>query len=868
MQLREYQERSLDYLQRYLRGVSQHGAKIAFIEQTDRPYREIGQLPGLPYVCLRVPTGGGKTIMAAHAVGIAAREYLQADTAVCLWLVPSNTIRDQTLKALRDREHPYHLALKSRFAGNIAVMDLTEALYVQRDTLIHETCVIVCTLAALRVEDTDGRKVYEQNGVLQSHFTGLAPQLTGRLDKHEGGGVIASLANALRLHRPVVIVDEAHNARTGLSFDTLARFSPSCILEFTATPELTHKPEQGHFASNVLHHVSAAELKAEDMVKLPIMLATHPEWKETLARAIAQQRELERLAILEERTTGEYLRPIVLVQAQPHSKERQTLTVDVVKQALLDDFAINDEQIAIATGETREIDGVDLFRRDCPLRFIITVQALKEGWDCPFAYVLCSVAEQHSTRAVEQLLGRVLRMPNAVRKQTQELNLAYAFVASAAFASAVQSIKDALVENMGFQRIEAEDLVQIPQQTPIFDHSSLFATINQAVSNAPDLSKLDSTISSKVTYDPQTSSITIHGQLNDLELSSVYQCLESPDDKQAFAAAVTALRKGSDNSAPATPAKQPFSVPVMGWRTQSELEWFDENAFLEATWDLVSCPANVDFESALPTGASGTVDVSESGKIETSFAQGVQEQLELVGGESGWTIPKLAVWLDRNIAHPDLLQSQSSLYIHKVLNELIESKGVGLDHLARRKFALARAVAKRIDEHRSKARTQAFQAFLFGERQEEIEVSTNLVFTFDADRYSPNWYYEGGTRFPKHLTKSVGELKDGGEEWQCAVYLEQHPAVEVWVRNLERRPESAFWLQTSTDRFYPDFVAWLKDGRILVVEYKGTHLWSNDDSKEKRAVGDMWAARSKNKCIFVMPNGLDFAAISKAITGE
>jgi type III restriction enzyme len=89
--------------------------------------------------------------------------------------------------------------------------------------------------------------------------------------------------------------------------------------------------------------------------------------------------------------------------------------------------------------------------------------------------------------------------------------------------------------------------------------------------------------------------------------------------------------------------------------------------------------------------------------------------------------------------------------------------------------------------------------------------------------------------------------------------------VEVWVRNLERRVDSSFWLQTSTDRFYPDFVALLNDGRILVVEFKGEHLWSNDDSKEKRAVGELWAERSNGKCIFVMPKGKDWSAIEEVI---
>ncbi len=181
LELRGYQQRTLEELDSYLGLMRQHGAKAAFYLRTDRQYREVVQLPGLPYVCLRIPTGGGKTLMACHALGIAARGLLQADRAVCLWLVPSNTIRDQTLAALRDREHPYRQAVDAAFAGQVEVMDLAEALYVQRSTLDGATAIIVSTLAALRVEDTDGRKVYEPAGALSHHFTALAPELEATL---------------------------------------------------------------------------------------------------------------------------------------------------------------------------------------------------------------------------------------------------------------------------------------------------------------------------------------------------------------------------------------------------------------------------------------------------------------------------------------------------------------------------------------------------------------------------------------------------------------------------------------------------------------------------------------------------------------
>ena len=72
---------------------------------------------------------------------------------------------------------------------------------------------------------------------------------------------------------------------------------------------------------------------------------------------------------------------------------------------------IPDEQIVVATGDQRGLDDVDLFDPDCQVRIIITKDALKEGWDCSFAYVLCSLTQQRSGTAIMQLLGRVLRMP-------------------------------------------------------------------------------------------------------------------------------------------------------------------------------------------------------------------------------------------------------------------------------------------------------------------------------------------------------------------------------------------------------------------------------------------------------------------------
>lgn len=868
LELKDYQRRSLDALGSYLRATVQHGAKTAFVLQTDRPYRAVPQLPGLPYICLRIPTGGGKTLMACHALGIATTEYLQASTAVCLWLVPSNAIREQTLAALRDRGHPYRQAVDAHFGGLVSIMDLTEALYVTRGTLAGETCIIVATLAALRVEDTEGRKVYETCGALMDHFSGLSAELESQLEKNGEGVIPYSLCNVLRLHRPIVIMDEAHNARTQLSFDTLARFKPSCIVEFTATPETTHKPEGGKFASNILHHVSAAELKAEDMVKLPIKLETRSEWKEVLAEALKTQRTLEQLAREEEKQTGEYIRPIVLLQAQPKSQTKETLTVEVVRQSLIDDFHIPEDQIAVATGQTRQIDDVDLFARDCPIRFIITVAALKEGWDCSFAYVLCSVAEIGSARAVEQVLGRVLRLPRAARKKHPELNCAYALAASRRFIEAATSLKDALVEN-GFQRMEAELFVAgEEEQTTLFGAGTLFPEVEQVVPETPDLTGLPAGLRERVTFDPQTSTLSVTKALSEQDKAALEECFTTPEAKKVVETIYQALHGRAVQAEAAPVPCGPFRVPMLAIRVDGQLELFEEGHFLDTAWRLSQCEADLpeaDFPSAYVGGTSGEIDVTDQGKVEVHFVDQIHRQLRLLGIEPGWDVAGLTNWLDRQIPHPDIVRTESTLFIDRVLTGLLESRGLTIEQLAAQKFRLRTALAEKIDQHRRAAAVQAFQRVLFSAEGEPIEVGPEVCFDFAEDRYSPNWYYEGAYQFRKHFFPLVGELRGEGEEYDCAVFLDQLDAVRYWVRNLDHPPESNFPLQTSTDRFYPDFVAMLHDGRILVVESKGEHLWSNDDSKEKRAVGELWADRSKGACVFVMPKGPAWGAISRAV---
>ena len=179
------------------------------------------------------------------------------------------------------------------------------------------------------------------------------------------------------------------------------------------------------------------------MVKIPIVLESRSQWEQVVADGLMKREELEKRA---KKLKGENIRPIVLLQAQPKSKVRATVTVEQLKQMLLG-RKIPEEQIKIKTSETDELEGIDLFDKKCEVRYILTVNALAEGWDCSFAYVLISVANLGAKIAVEQIIGRIMRMPNARRKTDEALNQSYVFASAANFTEAADKVRSGLEDN-------------------------------------------------------------------------------------------------------------------------------------------------------------------------------------------------------------------------------------------------------------------------------------------------------------------------------------------------------------------------------------------------------------------------------------
>lgn len=879
LQLKDYQEKVLETLSRFFRACDEYkDASLAFYKVTQEqelwkqgipywPIKEPSELADIPYVCLRLPTGGGKTLLACHSLAVANREFLKQDHSLVLWLVPSNAIREQTLKALNDRTHFYRQALSSTL-GNVVVMDLTEALYLQKGVLLDATVIVVSTIQAFRVEDKEGRKVYENAGALRHHFDNLPAEIKALLDKDENGVIPNSLANVMRLHRPLVIVDEAHNARTELSFDMLGRFRPSAIIEFTATPDSKKNP------SNVLHSVAASELKAESMIKLPIRLEAHNNWQPIISDAIAQRNDLEKKAIQERLKTGDYIRPIMLIQAQNRNKDHETLTVEVIEKSLMEDHHIPVNHIVRATGDDRGLDGVDLSEETCEIRYVITVQALREGWDCPFAYVLCSVAEQHAAGAVEQILGRILRLPYARERAIRELNFAYAFVTSPGFDDAAQRLKDGLVENHGFNRQEAGDFIKtsvyaeqpLPMQIP----EKISQPITITLSEVPDPEQLSPELRQKIDIDTGKKTITFKTVLEMDEEKAVRNLLSVEETQKIWSEAV---RKS--NSAIKTSAQKPsergvvFQVPGLSIQKGVQLELFEENHLLEDGWDVTDYDPRLtpsEFDKLMnEDGQFGEIDVSEEGRVKTKFIQELNHHLKMIEPSENWTDAKLIDWMDRNLYFKELSQEDKQIFLTALTGDLLDNRGLNLGQLVRKKHELRKIAETKITGYRKEARTKIYQQLLFGESSERIITSPEACFSYRIDQYPARFYCPASDTFRNHYFPKVGELQDKGEEFLCAQFIDRMPEMDFWVRNMERQERYSFWLQTATDKFYPDFVCKLKDGRFLVVEYKGADRWSNDDSKEKRRLGELWALKSNGKCLFVMPKGKDWNAIRTAV---
>lgn len=452
MQLKRYQKNTLETLENFLAELRKAGLKYAFMGQTEKPY-QAQAFDDVPFVCIKIPTGGGKTFVGCHAVEKIMSKALQnkMDRGIVLWFTPSEAIKTQTLRKFKDRKDDHRKVLDEAYDNHVRVFSNEEALSIRKSDVSNNLCIIIASLEAFRKEKTLQKKykVYQENGSLMDHFEHLdEPDF---LERDSEGTVINSLANVIRLNNPLVVIDEGHKTSTKLSIDFLKDLNPAFIIEYTATPR------EG---SNILVEVHASELKEQQMVKIPIVLESAGQWQNALINGIEKCVELEKRT---KKLKGEYIRPIALLQAQPKSTTGHSITVEQIKTFLLE-RKIPENEIAIKISGKNELDGVNLFSKDCKIRYIITVNALAEGWDCAFAYVLVSVANLGSKIAVEQIIGRIIRMPSAHRKADEDLNRSYVFASARNFNEAADQIISGLESN-GYS---AADIVSADKKDAVY----------------------------------------------------------------------------------------------------------------------------------------------------------------------------------------------------------------------------------------------------------------------------------------------------------------------------------------------------------------------------------------------------------------
>jgi type III restriction enzyme len=604
--------------------------------------------------------------------------------------------------------------------------------------------VVVATIQSFRVEDTEQRNVYAFSEAWDRHFRALGGAAEQALHAvpdalvtaAEAGAAQAgrellagmvgrprwSLANWLALRRPYVIVDEAHNTKTERSFEALKRLNPALILELTATPV----PKR----TNVLFHVSAQQLQAEAMVKLPIALMEHTRgWQAAVFDAVQNQRLLEAEARQDEAETGAYIRPIVLLQAQ---NSTEPVNVDVLRAHLVEQLHIPAEQVKVATGTQRELEGLNLASRDCPARFIITVQALREGWDCPFAYILCSVQSIRSATAIEQLLGRVLRMPYATRRSRPALNKAYAHVIEAETGMAANALADRLIDGMGFDPLDMASMIapQLPLDLPR-DDGPLFAAA------APPLPTLSIDLpadkplpevvaegvaqgAATVSSDGERRRVHWRGEVPAVVGDALVaaqrgkqreQVAQQIERHNAVVAGALAPSNRGDVFAPVSRLRYrvPEGEPGSG---QGQLMLLEREAVFEhQALNLLAEPVRL---PTLVLAEQGTLWEVYLDGPRVRVGRGDASQLALDAVPSTIGEADLARWLAAELQHPsrnaaaDVTPAHLRAFVAACVHHLVHEQRIPLEQLARHQYPLVQRLADRIGELRDKASKAAF----------------------------------------------------------------------------------------------------------------------------------------------------------------
>ena len=842
MELKSYQKKVIADLTRYLELLNKTKNDAAafrlFWQEKSAPALGLYQnvIPGVPNLCFKVPTGGGKTFIACNAVRPIFDALPATKTKAVVWLVPSDAILTQTAKALKDTSHPYRQKIDVDFGGRVEVYTKQELLNGQNfnpTAVTEQLSVMVLSYDSFRGRGKEGLKAYQEN----SNLAAFAKVL-GKPDSPIEKADETALFQIINQLNPLVIVDESHHARSELSLEMLENFNPCFVLDLTATP----KKE-----SNIISYVDAVQLKNEHMVKLPVIVYNRDSQSEVLIDAIDLRNKLEEIASAEYAKTGKYIRPIALFQAQPKGKEDAT-TFEKLRDKLVDK-GIPIEQIAIRTADVNELKNTDLMSPSCPIRYIITVNALKEGWDCPFAYILASLANKTSQVDVEQILGRILRLPHTSQHTQSALNMSYVLTSSNDFNNTVAHIVKGL-NSAGFSdkdyRIGESAKPQVPEQPAeqitLPDQQGCPEMEPPLETAEDDFSGLD-------------------GKSIGAELERRREQAQTPETALK---ADTMLDAAAEVEKAYTDAiQQTGNDPVMDnlpWEVRDKVKSFRVNPQFREDIETLQIPQFfLKVEQSLFTDGSFELLDKEmlaegftlKGKAyDIDFAAADDEIREIDVREQDGGLPKVFK-----------MESAEQRYFKEWFNNLPPESRVRqckemmfnqLNKLNMVDAAELKAYIDRIVNDMDKAQLAAMEKAPLGyaaKIRTKIETLLEAHYreTFEKWLETERIVCKPSLRLPASIhpashtdiyARSLYTAEDGDMnklEQKLIVELTALPNVRWWHRNIARQ---GFAINGFIKHF-PDILIMTQSDKLICAETKGEHL-KNDDSREKIALGQAW----------------------------
>lgn len=889
MELKQYQSQVLQDLKSYLGYLNLYhnnakaytllweskGVKVGGKEKM-KPYKNV--LPRVPHVCFKVPTGGGKTFLACASVKPIFDALTMSNVKAVVWLVPSDAILSQTVRNLKNTNHPYRQRLDRDFGGKVTIYTKEEALNGQGfnpSAVRNQLSVFVFSYDSFRTGKKEGRKAYQQNGQLSSFKNDTI--YPGYRIKYAPNEEWPSLAAVIRSLEPVVVVDESHHAQTDLSIDMLRGFNPVFTLDLTATP----RPN-----SNIISVVEAWKLKAEHMVKLPVIVSNQRGQGAVLDAAIKMQKLLEDQAAADEKETGVYIRPIVLLQAESRNKNDST-TYEKIKQKLIDG-GIPTEQIAIKTAEVNELKvkgrDVDLLSRTCPVRYIITVNALKEGWDCPFAYVLATIANRSSIVDVEQIVGRILRLPHAREAKRKFLNMSYVFTNSGDFQSTLDKVVKGL-NNAGFSKKEyrvadgeEETITDTDANTQVM--ANLFGAGagetegqgNTAVGNVAAANLQPAASGAAETEEPLSEFMDMDTASQPFaQASQAYQEVgtDIPEGMKAFFDAASQQQNEYNEQAKAA-AQQNFDAPAE-YVDESDVVYVREEfreqirntvrlpkfyykapaaslfssdtegkelvtkEFLAKDFKLSRQNTEIDFASMSAEIYSFDVEAGDETpkrcRMSKRDAEAFTAALKMFPPESRKNQIKEKLTGQINEKYNTLSQQEIKLYIDRIVDDMSADR---LADMEENFLAYSEKVANKIKKLLEDWYEKRFTDLLTAQ-----DIFVDFTFAYQEKAIVP------GNRSDWRKMLYTGEGKMNPFEQSLIEEICGMDNILWWHRNGENQYDKNAWCINGFLNHYPDFIVMTKKGHVVAVETKGEQL-GNEDNFAKARLGYLLDTHDNN----------------------